>query len=147
MLLEKLARAFGVPLASLFDDPKVAGKSSPEPLMRYADQPVWKDPATGYIRRNVSPAEAAQRIRIVEVNFPPGERVSFEPAPDERPFYQQIWLLDGVLEIHVGKTQYELHKGDCLAVRMDQLTMFHNPGQKTARYAVVTVPDQNPARS
>lgn len=147
VLLEKLARALGVPLASLFDVPNASGKDRTEPLMRFADQPVWKDPATGYIRRNVSPTEVAQRIRIVEVHFPPSGRVAFEPAPDERPFQQQIWLLEGVMDVHVGKAQYQLHKGDCLAVRMDQLTMFHNPGEKTARYAVVTVPDRKPATS
>src|SRR2546423_907251 len=59
-LLEKLARALGVPLASLFDAPGAVRKKATDPLMRYADQPVWKDPTTGYVRRNVSPTEAGQ---------------------------------------------------------------------------------------
>jgi transcriptional regulator with XRE-family HTH domain len=147
MLLEKLASALGVPLASLFDAPNAAGKERTEPIMRFADQPVWKDPASGYIRRNVSPTEVAQRIRIVEIQFPPGERVSLEPAPEERPFHQQIWLLEGVMDIQVGQAQYQLQKGDCLAVRMDELTMFHNPGAKTSRYALITVPDRKATRS
>jgi transcriptional regulator with XRE-family HTH domain len=146
-LLEKLSRGLGVPLASLFDAPSAARKKASEPMMRHADQPVWKDPASGYIRRNVSPTEAGQRIRIVEVKFPAGGRVSFEPAPDERPFYQQIWLLEGRMDIQVGKARHQLQKGDCMAVRMDELAMFSNPGTKTSRYAVVTVPDRKNSRS
>jgi transcriptional regulator with XRE-family HTH domain len=145
-LLEKLTRALGVPLASLFDAPKTARRNAVEPLMRHADQPVWKDPDTGYIRRNISPPEVPQRIRIVEVQFPAGSRISFEPAPGQRPFHQQIWLLEGVMDIRLGPARYQMQKGDCLAVRMDQITMFFNPGTKASRYAIVTVSDRKAAR-
>src|SRR5437879_10813315 len=54
VLLEKLAAGLGVPLASLFDAPV----PSHEPVARAKDQPQWKDPHSGYVRRNVSPAGA-----------------------------------------------------------------------------------------
>ena len=34
----------------------------------------WRDPASGYVRRNVSPPGVPSPVRIVEVWFPPGKR-------------------------------------------------------------------------
>src|SRR5947209_7741382 len=50
--LEKLATGLGVVLVSLFDVPAQA--TAPRgPVARRQDQPLWKDPASGYLRRNV----------------------------------------------------------------------------------------------
>ena len=55
VVLEKLAAGLGVTLASLFE-PLAAGAHAPTgPVARRDDQPQWQDPASGYIRRNVSP--------------------------------------------------------------------------------------------
>src|SRR5438128_7806224 len=74
VVLEKLAAGLGVPLASLFDAPQ----PSHEPLLRAKDQPQWKDPHSGYVRRNVSPGGVGSPIQIVEVSFPPRARVAYE---------------------------------------------------------------------
>src|SRR5690606_11357074 len=56
VVLEKLASALGVTLASLFEsDPSMVG-GEPSPVARRGDQPKWTDPGSGYVRRNVSPA-------------------------------------------------------------------------------------------
>src|ERR1700759_5024037 len=47
-LLGRLAAAFGLTISALLAD----SEAPPGPL-RAADQPVWRDPATGYIRRQV----------------------------------------------------------------------------------------------
>src|SRR5215207_5542557 len=52
VVLEKLSAGLGVPLASLFDAPALAA----HPVSRHADQLSWRDPASGYVRRNVSPS-------------------------------------------------------------------------------------------
>src|ERR671930_518708 len=52
VLLEKLAAGLNVTLATLFEPP--ADKAAP--VARKADQAVWKDPSSGYVRRNVSPS-------------------------------------------------------------------------------------------
>ena len=74
-VLDKLAGALGVTLASLFeaDDSSAA----PSPLRRAAEQQVWTDPASGYVRRHLSPA-ARSPLQLVEVVFPPGQRVVYE---------------------------------------------------------------------
>src|ERR1700752_1962595 len=80
VVLEKLAAGLGVMLASLFDAPAAAQAPS-GPVARRADQPQWRDPASGYLRRNVSPPGVPQPMQIVDVHFPPGARVAFETSP------------------------------------------------------------------
>src|SRR4030081_1166445 len=55
VVLEKLAAGLGVMLASLFDAPAAASQPPRGPGAPRADQPQWQDPASGYLRRNVSP--------------------------------------------------------------------------------------------
>jgi len=144
VLLEKLASGLGVPLASLFEEPR----PSADPLARAADQPTWTDPHSGYVRRNVSPSGVGSQIQIVEVRFPPGARVAYESGPREAVVHQQVWLLEGALEVSVGPATHRLAPGDCLAMVLDQPVAFHNPGAKAARYAVVlsTLPHNLPVR-
>jgi transcriptional regulator with XRE-family HTH domain len=137
VVLDKLAAGLNVSLASLFDTPAEAGKPSNEPIARRADQPCWQDPGSGYLRRNVSPAGRPQPMQISEVHFPAGQRVAFEAGVRDTPVYQQIWVLEGQIEVTVGTDRHSLQEGDCLAMQLDGPTMFHNPTKKPARYAVV----------
>jgi transcriptional regulator with XRE-family HTH domain len=142
VILEKLAGGLDVTLASLFDAPAANGScSSHGPVARRDDQPQWKDPASGYVRRNVSPPDAPQPIQIVEVHFPPGARVAFDSVIREVRLHQQIWVLEGAIDITVGRVRHRLRGGDCLAMRLDRPTMFHNPTRKVTRYAVVIAPE------
>jgi transcriptional regulator with XRE-family HTH domain len=143
VVLEKLAASLNVTLASLFDGPRTAGRVPSGPVARRDDQPQWKDPASGYIRRNISPAGVPQPMQIVEVNFPPGGRVAFEAGRRDMRVHQQVWVLEGRIDITLGGKRHRLHEGDCLAMQLDGLTMFHNPTRKPARYAVVIASDAN----
>lgn len=134
-LLEKLAAGLGVSLASLFDSPA----SNPGPVARRADQAQWRDPASGYVRRNVSPAGIASPIQIVEVDFPAGARVAFDSGARDMRVHQQVWVLDGAIDVSVGDDRHQLRTGDCLAFVLDRPTAFHNRTRKAARYAVVIV--------
>jgi transcriptional regulator with XRE-family HTH domain len=139
-VLEKLAAGLGVMLASLFDAPAAAQAPS-GPVARRDDQPQWRDPASGYLRRNVSPAGVPQPMQIVEVQFPAGGRVAFETGPREVRVHQQVWVLEGAIDVTLGVERHRLREGDCLAMQLDRPTMFHNPTRKPARYAVVIVSD------
>lgn len=134
-LLEKLASALGVSLASLFDSPT----PNREPVARRAEQPLWRDPASGYVRRNVSPSGVASPIQIVEVEFPAGARVAFDSGARDVRVHQQVWVLDGAIEVSVGDERHQLRTGDCLAFVLDRPTAFRNRTRKIARYAVVIV--------
>ena len=133
VVLDKLAAGLGVPLASLFEAPP----HDDEPVSRRADQVTWQDPHSGYARRNVSPDGARSPTRIVEVSFPPQARVTYEAGARSPLVLQQIWILEGRMEITYGDKMYALDAGDCLAIPLDQPNSFHNPGDTAARYAVV----------
>lgn len=133
VVLEKLAAGLDAPLASLFDAPEPPA----EPVARARDQPRWKDPHSGYVRRNVSPALPGSPIQIVEVLFPPQARVAYESGPREPALHQQVWVLDGRIDIALGDAHWRLDTGDCVAMVLDRPSSFHNPTRRTTRYAVV----------
>jgi transcriptional regulator with XRE-family HTH domain len=134
VLLERLAAGLGVMLASLFDPP---AETESGPVVRRDEQPCWRDPASGYVRRNVSPPGVPQPMRIVDVRFPAGGRVAFENASRDGRVHQQVWVLEGAIDVIVGAERHRLQEGDCLAMDLDRPTMFHNRTRKAARYAVV----------
>lgn len=133
VVLEKLATGLGVTLAALFDAPA----ASPDRVSRRAGQAEWQDPGSGYRRRNVSPPGFASPLQIVEVVFPPGARVAYETGPRSGVTHQQIWILQGAMEIMFGDERFDLSVGDCLAMILDQPVAFHNPTSRPTRYAVV----------
>jgi transcriptional regulator with XRE-family HTH domain len=140
VVLEKLAGGLGVTLASLFDGPAGATELR-GPVARRADQPEWQDPASGYRRRNVSPPGVRQPMQIVEVHFPAGGRVAFETGGRDVRVFQQVWVLEGAIDVTLGTERHRLREGDCLAMDLDRPTIFHNPTRRRTRYAVVIASD------
>ena len=127
-LLNRLAGGLGVTLSALFAEP-AAG-----PLMRRAEQPVWRDPGTGYTRRTVSASEG--RVEIVEVTLPAGAEVRFDNARVAAAG-QLVWVLAGRLALTLGDATHQLDRGDCLAMRFGEPVRFHNPTRRPVRYAVI----------
>lgn len=137
-VLNKLAIGFGVLLPELFGahsdaEPRLQNR---DPVSTRRSQPEWKDPDTGYRRRTLTPATAAQPMQLSEIHFPPGARVTFENAFGTALVQQQIWMLDGQLELRLGDEPARLKAGDCIAMRLDRPISFHNPGPQHARYLV-----------
>ena len=139
-VLDKLAAALGVTISSFFED-SGAAVAEPSPMARAVEQPVWTDPVSGYVRRNLSSA-AHSPIQLVEVSFPAGKRVAYETGAREVETYQQVWMIDGVMELTVGEDLWLLKTGDCLAMRIDRPVVYRNPTRKAARYlvALATLP-------
>jgi transcriptional regulator with XRE-family HTH domain len=133
VVLEKIATGLGVPLASLFDDVAV----SPSPISRRVDRAPWRDPQSGYVRCNISPANFPSPLRIVEVEFPAGAKVSYETGAREVGIHQQIWMREGSIEVTVGRVTHRLSEDDCLAMQLDEPVTFRNRTKKAARYVVV----------
>jgi transcriptional regulator with XRE-family HTH domain len=132
-VLDKLAASLGVTLAALFAEQE---RPDAVPLARRADQPEWRDPATAYLRRNLSPPAFPSPIELVEVILPPGARVAYDTASRLSIVDQQVWLLEGDIEVTVGDRIHRLAAGDCLAMRVDRPISFHNPATEAARYLV-----------
>jgi len=142
VVLEKLAASLGVSLAGLFEDPQ----APPSPLARRPAQPQWRDPASGYLRRNLSPPGIPSPLQLVEVEFPAGARVAYETGARETPLHEQVWVLEGCIELSVGDERFRLEAGDCLALQLDRPTAFHNPGRRRARYLVAIASDAGALR-
>ena len=142
-VLDRLAAGLGVTIASLFAEEPRADAS---PVARRADQASWRDPATGYERRNLSPPSFPSPIELVEVVLPGGARVAYDtPAPRAVGVSQQIWMLDGRVELTVGDETHRLDVGDCLAMRLDRPIVFRNPDDRPARYVVALAAAASPA--
>jgi transcriptional regulator with XRE-family HTH domain len=135
VVLEKLAAALNVALADLFKPTAMKA----EPLSRRSSQLSWRDPNSGYVRRNVSPDGYPTPIQIVEITFPGGAHVAYEAEIRQTPLHQQVWVLDGRIDITVGDIGYELNAGDCLAFALDRPIAYRNRTRKPARYVVVIV--------
>jgi len=135
VVLDKIATGLGISLASLFDD----GSAPPSPLARRADHLLWRDPASGYLRRNISPANFPSPIHIVEVELPAGASVAYETGTRDVSIHQQIWVQAGNIELSVGDVTYHLAEDDCLAMQLNAPTTFRNRTDQPARYLVVIV--------
>ena len=68
-VLDKLPAGLGGTVASLFETPRdPAARPSPRALV--TEQPLWTDPASGCVRRNVSPSDCSP-IQLVDPLFRP----------------------------------------------------------------------------
>jgi transcriptional regulator with XRE-family HTH domain len=132
-VLERIATGLGVPLASLFEN----RTGAPSPVSRGSDRRPWRDPLSGYLRETISPDIHAAPFQIAAVTMPAGARVTYDSAPRETGFHQQVWLQEGSIAIAAGGLTHLLGKGDCLAMQVQGPVTFHNPGRRPARYVVV----------
>jgi transcriptional regulator with XRE-family HTH domain len=137
VVLDKLCSGLGLTLSGLF------ARDAASPLLRRADQPVWTDPASGYVRREVAPAGTGSPVRIVEVDFPADAAVAFERTPG-RVLDQHVFLQEGEIEIATQGQVHALRSGDCLHMRVFERTEFRNTSGQAARYIVVIAPEALP---
>jgi transcriptional regulator with XRE-family HTH domain len=133
VVLEKIATGLNVSLATLFED-----SSGPvNPLSQRGDRTPWRDPESGYVRRNISPTNFPSPLQIVEVDLPAGASVAYEVGAREVNIHQQIWVQEGKVEVTIGNVTYRLSEDDCLAMQLNEPTAFRNRSRKAARYIVV----------
>ena len=132
-LLVRIAAAYGMTLSSLI----ARAESSGGGLARAAEQPQWRDPATGYLRRHLSPP-SDMPLELIRVELPAGASVGF-PASAYAFIRQQIWLLAGRLDFTEGGQVHAMQAGDCLALGSPADCTFHAPGPEPAVYLVALV--------
>jgi transcriptional regulator with XRE-family HTH domain len=142
VVLEKIATGLGVVLAELFVD----AHAPDDPISRSSDRKTWRDPQSGYLRRNISPPSFNSPIQIVEVVMPAGAKVAYETGARDVNINQQIWVQKGMIEVTLGKVKHRLAEDDCLAMRLNEPTTFRNPTRKPARYVVVVTTEPSRAR-
>ena len=132
-LLVRIAAAFGMTLSTLIARAELKGGG----LLRESEQPVWRDPATGYVRRHLSPV-SEMPLELIKVRLPAGASVSF-PAASYAFIKQQMWLISGRLDFTEGDVVHSLEPGDCLALGAPSDCTFHAVGPQPADYLVALV--------
>jgi transcriptional regulator with XRE-family HTH domain len=133
-LLGRLCSAYERTMSGLLAEVE----SEPPGLVRAADQPVWRDGASGFDRRSVSPPHPGLRGEVVEAVLRPGADIAYD-GPAVPGMEQHIWVLDGTVEITLDGRAHELHQGDCLRFRLWGTSRFRCPGPAPVRYALLIV--------
>lgn len=138
VVLNKLATGLGVLLPALLGpgDYREPRLNLRHPVASRKAQPTWRDPDSGYERRTLTPSTAETPMQLSEILFPAGARVTFENAFGEAKAHQQVWMLEGRLDIRLGDQIAHLQGGDCMSMTLDSPITFHNPGARSARYLV-----------
>ncbi|MEU9242960.1 XRE family transcriptional regulator [Streptomyces sp. NPDC048385] len=143
VVLGKLSAAFQLSVAALLalaEGARESGADVPG-VRRGADAAEWRDPGTGYRRRQIAgprfPAE------IAEIRLPAGARVPY-PAAAFAFVRQLVWVLDGRLTFHDGDTVHELEAGDTVELGAPAERVFANTTGSECRYAVVLSRDTRP---
>ncbi|MEV3853695.1 helix-turn-helix domain-containing protein [Streptomyces sp. NPDC050095] len=133
-LLNRLCAVYGRTMSQLLSEVE----SAPAQVVRAAEQPVWRDEASGFVRRSVSPPLAGLRAEVVEGRLEPYADIVYDRPPVPG-LEQHIWVLDGRLDLTVQGVTHTLVAGDCLRFRLWGPTHFHCPGPEAVRYALVVV--------
>ena len=132
-LLAKLSGAFSLTMSTLM----ARAEMQEGRLLRKADQPIWIDPQSGYVRRHVSPRSDLP-LDLVRIELPPKTDIPM-PASAYAFLRQLIWVLSGSLVFVEGGTRHELGEGDCLELGPPADCIFKNESGKPCIYAVVVL--------
>src|SRR5258708_38536682 len=131
VILVRLASAFDLTLAGLLLRAEGEGKR----LSRAAEQPLWRDPETGYWRRQVF-GRPDHPVEIIQVKMPAGQRVVL-PASSYAHIRQAIWVRTGELVILEGSERHLLGAGDCLGFGPPSEVTIANENAEPCSYLVV----------
>ncbi|MFD7437810.1 helix-turn-helix domain-containing protein [Streptomyces sp. NPDC059861] len=133
-VLNRLCAVFGRTMSQLLSE--VEGESAL--LVRAADQPVWEDRASGFVRRSVSPPHAGLRGELVEGRLAVGADIAYDRPPVPG-LEQHIWVLAGALAVTVQDVEHRLAAGDTLRLRVWGPTRFRCAGEEAVRYVLAVV--------
>ncbi|MGC2086880.1 MAG: XRE family transcriptional regulator [Bradyrhizobium sp.] len=130
VILVRLASAFGLTLAGLM----LRAEGQGERLSKADEQPLWHDPETGYLRRQVF-SRPDHPVELVTVELPPRRSVTL-PSSSYVHIRQLVWVQSGSLTIAEGADRHVLGAGDCLGFGPPIDTTFANETDAPCSYVV-----------
>src|SRR5690349_11098373 len=133
-LLNRLCGVYGRTMSQLLSEVE----AEPALLVPAAEQQVWEDRASGFVRRSVSPPHAGLRGELVEGRLTAGADIDYDRPPVPG-LEQHIWVLDGALEVTVQDVTHRLDAGDCLRMRVWGPTRFRCADDAGVRYLLAVV--------
>jgi transcriptional regulator with XRE-family HTH domain len=129
VILVRLAGAFDLTLAGLLLRAECGGR-----LIRAIEQPLWRDPKTGYLRKQVF-ARPDHPVEIIEVELPARQQVVL-PASSYAHIRQVVWVRSGNLVITEAGERHLLAEGDCLGFGSPSEVIFANETVVPCTYVV-----------
>lgn len=133
-LLNRLCGVYGRTMSQLLSEVE----AEPALLVAAAEQQVWEDRASGFVRRSVSPPHAGLRGELVEGRLTAGADIAYDRPPVPG-LEQHIWVLEGALEVTAQEVEHHLGTGDCLRLRVWGPTRFRCTGPDDVRYVLAVV--------
>ncbi|MDK1342628.1 XRE family transcriptional regulator [Streptomyces sp. 378] len=133
-LLNRLCAVYDRTMSQLLSEVE----AEPQAVVRSTGQPVWRDRASGFVRRSVSPPHPALRGELVEARLSPGADLAYD-RPPVTGLEQHIWVLEGALEVTTQGTAHRLDAGDCLRMRVWGPTRFRCTTPEGVRYLLAVV--------
>jgi len=128
--LLRLAGAFDLTLAGLL----LRAEGASERLSRAAGQPTWRDPDSGYLRRQIF-SRPDHPLELVQVDMPAGRTVVLPASSYER-IRQLVMVQAGELTLVEGGERHVLAAGDCLAFGAPGDVTFANETSGPCTYLV-----------
>jgi transcriptional regulator with XRE-family HTH domain len=129
-ILVRLAGAFRLTLAGLI----ARAEAGDDRLVRAGDQARWRDPATGYRRRQVF-QRFDHPVELARIELPPGKRVDL-PASSYTRIRQVVWVEKGSLLIEEAGVRSTLSTGDSLAFGPPADSSFINESDAPCIYLI-----------
>jgi transcriptional regulator with XRE-family HTH domain len=128
--LLRLAGAFDLTLATLL----LRAEGEGERLSRAADQTMWRDPESGYLRRQIF-SRPDHPLELVQVEMPAGRRVVL-PASSYARIRQLVMVQAGELTLVEDGVRHVLAAGDCLGFGAPAEVTFANEAAVPCHYLV-----------
>src|ERR1700686_3521308 len=130
VVLVRLAGAFDLTLAGLLLRAEGQGR-----LTLASEQPLLRDPRTGYLRKQVF-SRPDHPLEIIEVELPARQQVEL-PASSYAHIRQAVWVRSGNLVISEAGERHLLDPGDCLGFGPPSEVTFANETSAPCAYVVV----------
>jgi transcriptional regulator with XRE-family HTH domain len=137
-VLVRLAGAFELTLAGLI----ARAAATAGRLVWLADQPTWRDPETGYLRRQIF-ERPDHPLEVVRIEMPAGARVSAGAVVYQRTRHL-VWVIEGALVLEDGGERHELATGDCLSFSLPAAITYANETDRLCVYLVIVVRTELP---
>lgn len=145
-MLSKVERGASVPTATVLG--KIAGglevglsqlvgplRDRAPALLNPADQPVYRDPETGFERRSLSPLFPDRRVDFARNFLPPGASSAF--PPHRRGVDEYLYVVSGTLTVLVDGERFSVGPESSLYYHGDVAHEFRNESDAPALFFVV----------
>jgi transcriptional regulator with XRE-family HTH domain len=131
-VLGKLAEALDLSISQL-----IGGRQRERALFIPKEaQPVYREDASGFERRSLSPLYLGRGIDFVLNQLPPKGRTG--PFPSHRPGVEEhLYVTRGRLKVSLDGEEHTLNSGDFLFYQADRSHTFENLSNSVCEYFIV----------